>query len=346
MPTPQTATDERPLFYVEVRGEELDGHQFQIGGDGLLIGRSPTCDVIFDSREVSRRHCYFYPDGKSCVVKDLGSKNGIIVNGKLTRDKRLADGDTVEVGPSRLVMHIKGGSPAGGKRTEAAVPDLVDRQPADFATPRHPLAIAGIVFALLAYLHWSFGLGAALLALVSLWEVRRQADRLGRSLAVGAVAIALVGSGMNLWFVEAAPGLREKDELAARMECRDNLLDIAAALKAYRAAHAGAPPERLDELVAQGLLKPERLLCPAGGQNGAADLRYLFAAGPDAASESAFTVIVCDPGPDCHQQQGGWLLMADGHTEWMPRERFERILSELKAGRQATLRGGPARRRP
>lgn len=345
MPTSQPSTDQPPLFYVEVKGDELDGRRFSVGGDGLLVGRSPTCDVIFESREVSRRHCYLYPDGDSCFVKDLGSRNGISVNGKPTKDRRLVNGDAVEVGPSRLLLHVEGRPQARGEAE--AVPDLMDRQPPDFAPPRHPLAIAGIIFAVLAYLHWSFGLAAALLVLLSLYEGRRQPDRLGRSLAVGALLIAAVGGGMNLWFAEAAPMLREKDQLAGRIECRDNLLGLGAALAAYRAAHGGALPERLGELISEDLAEPERLRCPAGEESGEAECRYLFVARSGAASVRVLGVVACDPGLDCHQQDGGWLLMADGHTEWMPHERFARILAEVQAAPLAAAgEGNRAGRQP
>lgn len=324
-------TTKRPLFFVEVRGTELDGQQFEVGGDGLLIGRSPTCDVIFESREVSRRHCYFYSDGTSCCVQDLGSKNGIAVNGKPTKERHLADGDVVAVGPSCLTLHVGGGPHEEDAPMETVVPDLTDRRAPELTALRHPLAISSLVFALLAYVHWAFGFGALVLALLALYEIRRQGDLPGKWLAGAALLLGIVGAGMNAWFTEPVPPDTEREELMARLKCRDNLKRIAAALDAYRAAHKDAYPARLPDLVTQGLLEPQHIVCPAGPLAGGVAYEYFFFPRNPSSKGLAVGVVACDRSLACHHEGGGWVLRSSGHPEWMPRDRFSALLAELLA---------------
>jgi len=343
--TADSGPNKAPLFYVEVRGEELDGQQFEIGGDGLLIGRSPTCDVIFESREVSRRHCYLYSDGASCCVQDLGSKNGIAINGKRAKEKHLAEGDVVDVGPSRLTLRVEGPPREEEESAETAAVDLADRRAPEFAAPRHPLAIASLVFALLAYVHWAFGFGALVLAVLALFESRKEPLPSGRGMAVGALVLCIVGTGMNAWFTQAPAPDTEREELMARLKCRENLNRISTALAAYRAAHGGAQPPRLQDLVTGGLLQPQHIVCPAGPLAGGVAYEYLFLPRNTASGGLAAGVVVCDRSLACHHEGGGWVLRADGYPEWLPRERFAALLAEVIGGRRPSppphLAGGP-----
>ena len=68
-----------------------------------LAGRSESCDLRLASEEISREHLEIVRQWDGVVVKDLGSKNGVLVNGALlTGPRRLRDGDTVQVGPALL----------------------------------------------------------------------------------------------------------------------------------------------------------------------------------------------------------------------------------------------------
>ena len=65
----------------------------------LLIGRHPDCDVRIDAPKVSRRHCCLALAYDRVMVRDLGSLNGLRVNGKLVDEVRLVPGDEVAIGP-------------------------------------------------------------------------------------------------------------------------------------------------------------------------------------------------------------------------------------------------------
>jgi pSer/pThr/pTyr-binding forkhead associated (FHA) protein len=68
-----------------------------------VAGRAETCDLRLASEEISREHVEIVRKWDGVVVKDLGSKNGVLVNGALlTEPRRLRDGDMVQVGPALL----------------------------------------------------------------------------------------------------------------------------------------------------------------------------------------------------------------------------------------------------
>jgi len=66
----------------------------------VLIGRDPSCGVRLDGSEVSRRHAALRRGEKSAgpLLVDLGSHNGIRVNGKSVASAELSLGDVVRIG--------------------------------------------------------------------------------------------------------------------------------------------------------------------------------------------------------------------------------------------------------
>ena len=70
----------------------------------VTIGRQATNDVVLSDPNVSRRHAELRRDGGRWVLVDLGSTNGSLVNGKLTREHELQDGDRLAFGSSALIF--------------------------------------------------------------------------------------------------------------------------------------------------------------------------------------------------------------------------------------------------
>jgi predicted component of type VI protein secretion system len=70
----------------------------QISRPVILIGRHPECDVRIDSPQVSRRHCCVAMAYDRLVIRDLGSRNGVRVNGQVVDEARLKHGDEVAIG--------------------------------------------------------------------------------------------------------------------------------------------------------------------------------------------------------------------------------------------------------
>jgi predicted component of type VI protein secretion system len=65
----------------------------------LLIGRHAECDVQLTNLPVSRFHCCVALAYDRILIRDLGSRNGLRVNGQLVEEARLFSGDEVAIGP-------------------------------------------------------------------------------------------------------------------------------------------------------------------------------------------------------------------------------------------------------
>ncbi len=81
-----------------------DGTRTPITGGVIQIGRAPSCEIVLDDRNVSRRHAEIRRRGPVVVLIDLDSTNGTIVNGRRVREHPLADGDRITMGNSRLTF--------------------------------------------------------------------------------------------------------------------------------------------------------------------------------------------------------------------------------------------------
>lgn len=68
----------------------------------IAIGRSFDAQIRIDDENVSRRHCLIIPSPGRLVLLDQGSANGTLVNGVRARQQRLAQGDVIEVGQTRI----------------------------------------------------------------------------------------------------------------------------------------------------------------------------------------------------------------------------------------------------
>jgi pSer/pThr/pTyr-binding forkhead associated (FHA) protein len=67
----------------------------------IVVGRDPACDISHEHSLLSRRHAEFVAAGELVVVRDLGSRNGVFVNGTKTAEHSLQPGDVVQIGPLR-----------------------------------------------------------------------------------------------------------------------------------------------------------------------------------------------------------------------------------------------------
>ena len=63
----------------------------------LLIGRHPDCDVALNLPQISRRHCCLALASERLVIRDLGSRNGVRVNGRRVDEVQLQPGDEVAI---------------------------------------------------------------------------------------------------------------------------------------------------------------------------------------------------------------------------------------------------------
>jgi predicted component of type VI protein secretion system len=86
----------------------------------FIVGRAEDCHLKPRSEVISRYHCAILV-GDDVVVRDLGSKNGVHLNGeKINAEQKLKNGDLLVVGPLEFYVHITyeddfpAGLPTGG----------------------------------------------------------------------------------------------------------------------------------------------------------------------------------------------------------------------------------------
>jgi pSer/pThr/pTyr-binding forkhead associated (FHA) protein len=78
-----------------------DGPSILIDKPILLFGRHQECDVQLNSKKISRRHCCLAQVNDYLVVRDLGSTNGIQINGVKVSEGQLHPGDELVIGNFR-----------------------------------------------------------------------------------------------------------------------------------------------------------------------------------------------------------------------------------------------------
>ncbi|MFI9270051.1 FhaA domain-containing protein [Kitasatospora sp. NPDC052896] len=81
---------------------EVNGNRHQITGNACVLGRSTEADVRIDDPGVSRKHAEIRP-GNPAMVLDLGSTNGIVVDGQHTQRATLRDGSRIVVGSTTII---------------------------------------------------------------------------------------------------------------------------------------------------------------------------------------------------------------------------------------------------
>ena len=65
----------------------------------MVVGRSPSSDIVVDEPYVSATHARFSLQGPALVLEDLKSLNGTLVNNHpIDQAVTLRDGDEVQIG--------------------------------------------------------------------------------------------------------------------------------------------------------------------------------------------------------------------------------------------------------
>ncbi|HEY8521735.1 MAG TPA: FHA domain-containing protein [Gammaproteobacteria bacterium] len=104
----------------------------------LLIGRSPHNDLCLPSPYLSRHHAVIVGTPEGYYVVDLGSANGVLLNGRRIARAVLCDHDILALGPFRLKVHVPEWISQGNPLPDDALVDTT------IMPPRKPEAPAGI----------------------------------------------------------------------------------------------------------------------------------------------------------------------------------------------------------
>jgi len=92
---------------------EVNGMRHPLQPPGLVIGRGTEADLRINDPGISRLHAEIRVNGTSggeqIDIVDLGSTNGIVVNGQKVRHAVLEEGTRIEIGTTRMLVHVPAG---------------------------------------------------------------------------------------------------------------------------------------------------------------------------------------------------------------------------------------------
>jgi hypothetical protein len=105
-PVTQAATPEELGVEPEPEVVTLDanGKQHRVDQATVVIGRSKDCDIRLADPNVSRRHAELRREGQAYWILDLGSTNGLTVNGRRQHRAQLKNDDRITIGSTELVF--------------------------------------------------------------------------------------------------------------------------------------------------------------------------------------------------------------------------------------------------
>jgi predicted component of type VI protein secretion system len=103
---------DRPSFFETHRARlvALSGHQagmeYDLAGDRVTIGRGPGVNLSFDDAAMSRQHAAVDFVGGAFRIHDLGSTNGLRINGNRVQVEDIKNGDRIEIGTQLFQLVI------------------------------------------------------------------------------------------------------------------------------------------------------------------------------------------------------------------------------------------------
>jgi diguanylate cyclase (GGDEF)-like protein len=92
----------RSAYFIVINGRAV-GKMFKLVGMKMVIGRSPTNEILVDDEGVSRQHAFVERNALGLILVDNGSTNGVFVNGQRIQRHLLQDGDKVQLGSSAIL---------------------------------------------------------------------------------------------------------------------------------------------------------------------------------------------------------------------------------------------------
>ena len=100
----------RPLEPALDRRQALliaEGRRNVLSGERVMVGRSRECDVVVSDPNVSRRHIELRRGERGWAAVDLGSTNGMKVNGRRLSHAELEPGDRITIGVTDLTFELE-----------------------------------------------------------------------------------------------------------------------------------------------------------------------------------------------------------------------------------------------
>ena len=96
-----------PKLIVRLKNRPLKTYNFT--GKQITIGRLPENDIAIDNLSVSRKHAVIHSIRSGYVLRDMGSKNGTLLNGEKIEHRELKSGDIITIGKYEIAFQITTG---------------------------------------------------------------------------------------------------------------------------------------------------------------------------------------------------------------------------------------------
>lgn len=113
---------------LKVANGSKSGQVITINRPKFLIGRADDCQLKPKSELISRYHCAILSEDGYVAVRDLGSRNGVFVNGnRITIEEELHNGDRLAIGPLEFDIVLTVALSTGKKPKVESIADVVAR---------------------------------------------------------------------------------------------------------------------------------------------------------------------------------------------------------------------------
>jgi predicted component of type VI protein secretion system len=117
-------------------------HDLEMSEGEFAVGRNASCQLSLDDPLVSRRHALLVVSGDTVTVRDLGSRNGVLVNGeKIDGTVTVGDGDRILIGAQEMTLVAMSGAspqPRRNRSLNRTMPKLPIAPESDAPPPMPP----------------------------------------------------------------------------------------------------------------------------------------------------------------------------------------------------------------
>ncbi|HTV19637.1 MAG TPA: FHA domain-containing protein [Polyangiaceae bacterium] len=140
-----------PTFYMDGLRRRVwlrfqNQRDFELVSGVTIVGRGDGCQLVLDDPLVSRRHACFVVDDREITIKDLGSTNGVLVNGTRVEEMQvIVPGDQITLGRHNAELcwvpfsaMERGPRPRQMHSGRPAVDTMVDQRPPGSSVPPAP----------------------------------------------------------------------------------------------------------------------------------------------------------------------------------------------------------------
>jgi S-DNA-T family DNA segregation ATPase FtsK/SpoIIIE len=130
-----------PLVLRVVSGPAAGTELPLVPGQAVVVGRAASCRLVLDDPDVSREHAQLVVGPNRVTLADLGSRNGVLLDGRAVAGAADVGGKVIQIGGSRLVVEALRDRAAVVRRGDAGEV-LLDWTPRSRSAPFEPPTVA------------------------------------------------------------------------------------------------------------------------------------------------------------------------------------------------------------